>query len=180
MTGALNPFTVSGGRAVAATSPLTRENVSAHSRICPGSAGGAEPLGQVHRRSDGGVIEPIVRPDAADQHVPGRDTDPDRQRGVIAAGARDGSLNLQAAPDGVEGHVRSGEVREHGVADELVDVAAEALDEVGLQAQIPVEHGHGVFRRGASPEKLVNPRMSEKSTVMTLRSPPRPPGSGRR
>ena len=62
-------------------------------------------------------------------------------------------VHLDRAADRVERHVRAGEVREHGVADELVDVAVEALHQVGLQLQIAVQHRHRFFRRALLGER---------------------------
>ena len=63
------------------------------------------------------------------------------------------AMDLDGAADRVERLVGAAEVREHRVADELVDVAAELADQVGLQLQVAVEHGDGFFGRAPLGER---------------------------
>ena len=66
-------------------------------------------------------------------------------RRFVRVGRRRRAVHLDGAANRVERLVGAGEVREHPVAEELVDVAVVVRDEIGLALQVPVQHLHGLF-----------------------------------
>ena len=91
-----------------------------------------------------GEVEPVAGADRPHHHLAGGDAEADVQvpLGVRLEQVGERALDLEAAGDGVALHAGA---LEHGhdlVADELVDVAAVALDDGGLGVEVLVQHLH--------------------------------------
>src|SRR5689334_13323624 len=97
--------------------------------------GAFQPAGDVHGIADHRVVQPNLRTDIADQHVAGIDADADFYFLAMVIDETRllhrtlASERRAAAIDGVVGiGRRRAPERHHGIADELVDGAAAALD----------------------------------------------------